>query len=65
MPKCSGPFKVTKALGNDRYEIVDTPITRKEGGSSNKGIYSVDKSYPWLVLNNDVISSDSNNNENL
>lgn len=59
LPKCSGPYRITKVLGNDRYEVEDTPITKKKGSKTYRGTYSVDKLHPWLAFNNDVISSDS------
>ncbi|KAG7304077.1 hypothetical protein JYU34_011007 [Plutella xylostella] len=59
LPKCVGPYRISKVLDNDRYEIEDTPITKKEGCKIYRATYAVDKLYPWLVFSNDVISSDS------
>lgn len=59
LPKFVGPFRISKVIGNDRYEVEDTPITRKEGSKPYRSVYAVDKIHPWLVFNNDVISSDS------
>lgn len=59
VPKCSGPYRVTRVFDNDRYEVQDTPITRKEGRPKYTGVYPVDKIHPWLVFSNDPISSDS------
>lgn len=56
IPKCSGPYKITKIFDNDRYEVQDTPITRKEGRASYTGVYPVDKIHPWLVFANDPLS---------
>lgn len=50
MPKLSGPYKITKILDNDRYEICDTPITKK-GTKTYTGVYAVDKIFPWLCFN--------------
>lgn len=59
LPKCVGPFRISKIIGNDRYEIEDTPITRKEGCKPYRSVFAVDKLHPWLVFNHDAISSDS------
>ncbi|KAL4705173.1 hypothetical protein ACJJTC_000434 [Scirpophaga incertulas] len=59
LPKCIGPYRISKVLGNDRYEIVDTPITRKNAVRAYKAVYAVDKMHPWLSFDNDVISSES------
>ncbi|KAL4703581.1 hypothetical protein ACJJTC_004607 [Scirpophaga incertulas] len=48
--KCLGPYRISKILPNDRYEIEDTPITRKKHKQKYVGIYPVDKIYPWLVF---------------
>lgn len=61
MPKCSGPYRVVNVLENDRYEVEDTPITKKTGKPTYKAIFAVDKIHPWLVFSNDPIDSDSNN----
>lgn len=57
--KISGPYRVTKVLSNDRYEVQDTPVTRKEGRGAYTGVYPVDKIHPWLVFTNDLATSDS------
>jgi hypothetical protein len=57
IPKCSGPYRVTKVPGNERYEVQDTPITRKEGKPQYTGVYPVDKIYPWLAYTNDPVAS--------
>ncbi|CAB3244501.1 unnamed protein product [Arctia plantaginis] len=59
LPKCVGPYRISKIIGNDRYEIEDTPITRKAGSKPYRSIYAVDKLYPWLVYSYDAVSSDS------
>lgn len=59
LAKCSGPYRVTKVLDHDRYEIEDTPITKKRGASKYKGIFSVDKIHPWLCFNNEGSESSS------
>lgn len=50
LPKLAGPYRITKIFNNDRYEITDTPLTRK-GTSIYKGVFSVDKIYPWTCFN--------------
>lgn len=67
LPKCSGPYRVVRVFENDRYEIEDTPITKKSGKPKYKAVFAVDKIHPWLVFSNDPIGSDSdssNNNSN-
>lgn len=59
LPKCYGPYRVVRVLENDRYEVEDTPITKKNGKSSYKAIFAVDKIHPWLVFSNDPMNSDS------
>ncbi|KAL0870576.1 hypothetical protein ABMA27_005541 [Loxostege sticticalis] len=46
LPKLSGPYKITKILENDRYEVCDTPITKK--GKKYTGVYAVDKIFPCI-----------------
>lgn len=62
LPKVSGPYRITKIFDNDRYEVEDTPITKK-GTSKYKGTFSIDKIYPWLCFNSKD-SSESSANEN-
>lgn len=47
LPKWRGPFRVTKVLGNDRYEVADIPgNTRSRLRYS--GIAAVDNMRPWI-----------------
>lgn len=62
VPKCLGPYRVTKVLQNDRYEVEDTPITKKKGKQKYVGMFSVDKIYPWLVYQSVYESNDDDNN---
>lgn len=57
--KCSGPYKVTQVFENDRYLVEDTPVTKKKGKASYKGVHPVEKIHPWLTFNNLDESSDS------
>lgn len=59
LAKCSGPYRITKVLDHDRYEVEDTPITKKKGASRYKGIFSIDKIHPWLCFNNKGSESSS------
>ncbi|XP_028161769.1 uncharacterized protein LOC114353845 [Ostrinia furnacalis] len=59
--KCSGPYRVSKVLENDRYEVIDTPISRKDGKAAYKNVFSVDKIHPWLVYASDPLATDSEN----
>lgn len=60
LPKLSGPYRITKVFDNDRYEVVDTPLTKK-GTTVYKGVYAVDKIYPWLCFGTDRTDESSEN----
>lgn len=47
LPRFSGPYKVTKSLGNDRYEV-----TSVDGFAKRKytNVYSADKIKPWITF---------------
>lgn len=61
IPRYQGPYRVTQVINNDRYEIRDTPISRKNNRPF-KSIVSVDKMFPWLVFNRDSGDSDIDDN---
>lgn len=61
LPKLSGPYRITKIFSNDRYEVTDTPLTKKST-SVYKGVFAVDKIYPWLCYTRNE-SDDSSGNE--
>ncbi|CAH2014052.1 unnamed protein product [Acanthoscelides obtectus] len=46
VPKYKGPFKVTKVLYNDRYEVVDL----RENYKRYKTVVAADKMKPWILL---------------
>jgi transposase InsO family protein len=50
IPKLRGPYRITRVIGHDRYEVEDTPLSRK-GNRPFKSIFAVDKIHPWLVFN--------------
>lgn len=54
--KYQGPYRVVKALPNDRYVIEDTPLTRKNN-RRYEAIVAVDKIQPWLNFTRDLASS--------
>lgn len=63
LPKYQGPYRISKKFDHDRYEIEDTPVTRK-GGKLYKTVVAVDKIQPWVMFDrvstdNDKDSSDS------
>lgn len=67
LPKLLGPYKVTKVLGNDRYEVIDTPITKK-GRSNYTGVFAVDKIFPWTCFNakeNDITTDSSDGEDSI
>lgn len=47
IPKFQGPYKITKIYEHDRYQIEDTPITRKVNKKYTT-VVAVDKLKPWL-----------------
>lgn len=59
--KFQGPYRVLKALPNDRYVIEDTPLSRKNN-RRYEAIVAVDKMQPWLHFNRDLESSCDENN---
>lgn len=62
VPKFQGPYRIASVLGNDRYEIVDTPLTRK-GNRKYTSVAAVDKLKPWLSYNRpDEIESSNDDN---
>lgn len=46
LAKFKGPFKVTRVLPNDRYEVQDM----REGFRKRKTVVSVEKMKPWIIL---------------
>ncbi|KAL4710103.1 hypothetical protein ACJJTC_016505 [Scirpophaga incertulas] len=61
--KYQGPYRIIKALPNDRYLIEDTPISRKNG-RRYENIIAIDKMKPWLAFDKDFVSSGSDQDEN-
>ncbi|KAL0812161.1 hypothetical protein ABMA28_009538 [Loxostege sticticalis] len=53
--KCQGPYRIKKVLPNDRFLVVDTPLTRK--GKSYENVVSIDKIYPWMSFSAPADSS--------
>lgn len=47
VPKFQGPYKITKVYEHDRYQIEDTPLTRK-GNKKYTTVVAIDKLKPWL-----------------
>lgn len=50
VPKFQGPYRIVNVLGNDRYQIEDTPITKK-GNRHYSTVVAVDKIRSWLNFN--------------
>ncbi|KAH9641932.1 hypothetical protein HF086_011682 [Spodoptera exigua] len=53
--KCQGPYRIKKVLPNDRFIIVDTPLTRK--GKAYENVVAIDKIYPWMSFDAPSYSS--------
>lgn len=62
VPKFQGPYRVTAVLGNDRYQVEDTPLTRKNNRRYS-ACFAVDKMKPWLNFNRSNIDSSSSGDE--
>lgn len=52
LPRFKGPFRVTKVLLNDRYEVKDL----REGAKKTTTVVAVDKMKPWVVLGGKVVN---------
>ncbi|KAL4702389.1 hypothetical protein ACJJTC_005665 [Scirpophaga incertulas] len=50
LPKCIGPYRISKVLGNDRYEIEDTPITRKKRCKGLQSCICCRQDAPMVIL---------------
>lgn len=61
VPKFQGPYKISKVYNHDRYQVEDTPMTRK-GKKKYSAVIAVDKIKPWLSFSrpHDDILSDEN-----
>lgn len=51
LPKYQGPYRVSKKFDHDRYEIEDTPVTKK-GKTAYKTVVAADKMQPWVLFDN-------------
>ncbi|CAG9133340.1 unnamed protein product [Plutella xylostella] len=61
LPKYTGPFKISKVLENDRYEVSTIPgSTITKGRYSN--IWSVDRIQPWITIPESESSDDESSN---
>ncbi|KAL4708356.1 hypothetical protein ACJJTC_019592 [Scirpophaga incertulas] len=58
VPKLRGPYRIVQVLGNDRYVVEDTPLSRK-GNRKFSGVFSIDKIFPWVVFNRNDSDSDT------
>ncbi|EFA12417.1 hypothetical protein TcasGA2_TC016388 [Tribolium castaneum] len=47
LPKWRGPFRITKVLGNDRYEVADIPGSCRSR-LRYSGVAGVDNMRPWI-----------------
>lgn len=63
VPKYQGPYRVTACLGNDRYQVEDTPLTKK-CNRKYSAVVAVDKLKPWLSFSRaNLDSSPSSSDE--
>lgn len=58
VPKFQGPYRIVKVLDYDRYQIEDTPLTRKSNRSYST-IVAVDKIRPLLNFSKPHVDSSS------
>lgn len=52
VPKWKGPFKVSKVLENDRYEVVDIPGSRRSR-IPYSGVYAVEHIKRWVTFSDE------------
>lgn len=62
VPKFQGPYRVTEVLGNDRYKVEDTPLTRK-GNRPYSAVVAVDKMKAWMNFERSNIDSSQSSND--
>lgn len=65
VPKYQGPYRITKVYNCDRFQIEDTPLTKK-GNKLYSTVVAVDKIKPWLSFNrphDESSSAESDNTE--
>ncbi|KOB74119.1 Uncharacterized protein OBRU01_02553 [Operophtera brumata] len=63
--KYQGPYRVIKALPNERYLVEDTPLTRKMGNRRYENVIAIDKLKPWLSFNRDFDSNSESDNSDM
>lgn len=59
VPKYQGPYRITAVLDFDRFQIEDTPLTRK-GNKVYSTVVAVDKIKPWMNFNRPQSTSSGN-----
>ncbi|KAL0883751.1 hypothetical protein ABMA27_015856 [Loxostege sticticalis] len=64
VPKFRGPYRVVAALGNDRYQVEDTPITRK-GNRKYNSVVAIDKMKPWLCYDRSQIDASGSSEDDV
>lgn len=64
IPKFHGPYRIVNIYDHDRYQIEDTPLSRR-GNKKYTSVVSVDKMKPWLNFNrphDDILSDEGSDN---
>lgn len=68
VPKFQGPYRIVAILKHDRFQVEDTPLTRK-GGKKLSTVVAIDKIKPWLSFNrpheDDVVTSSESSDDDL
>ncbi|KAI8425605.1 hypothetical protein MSG28_011422 [Choristoneura fumiferana] len=63
VPRFQGPYKITAILDHDRFQVEDTPLTRKNGRRFST-VVAIDKIAPWLTFDRphaqDIATSSGN-----
>lgn len=63
VPRFQGSYKITAILEHDRFQVEDTPLTRKNGRHFST-VVAIDKIAPWLTFDRphaqDIATSSGN-----
>lgn len=62
VPKYQGPYRITAVLDHDRFQIEDTPLTRK-GNRLYTTVVAIDKIKPWMNFSRPQSTSSSGSND--
>lgn len=64
VPRFQGPYKITAILEHDRFQVEDTPLTRKNGRHFST-VVAIDKIAPWLTFDRPHAHATSSGNSDV